>query len=336
MLPQWAGRPHPTDTSRTIQEVVVHPAGPPQTQKETHEVGSGRWEDGQMTKILVPLDGSYARDRAIRWADTLAGVIHADLTLLRTLSESDSGEAAMRALRQVRQGLRRPAAVTTQIARGAPADAIAGEARGGYELVIMGSRVEQGVPRDAPGATLNEVIEQAGIPVLIVGPGAAQRPPRRIVVPLDGSEIAAAILPFVGSLARQLHCMVMLVGVHSTDLSRASSFRDTSNYLHQAGAELSRQGVPARTVVREGKPGPTILEFAQAASADLIAMSTGRLRGERRQFGEVAEYVLANASVPVLAIHPLAVERSMDERPTAHQPKGMSMPANAALTGRAA
>ncbi|HEY3116285.1 MAG TPA: universal stress protein [Chloroflexota bacterium] len=262
-----------------------------------------------MWKILVPLDGSEARERAIPWADNLASALNAELTLMRVLPDGASDETALRDLKRVRQGMRRPAAVSIQIVYGELAETVGERARDGYDAVVIGSRIEHGRARTDQESTLAEVIQRAGVPVLTLDPATAHRGPRlprRIVVPLDGSEAAAGVLPFVAAWARPLHCMVMLVGVHAPESEHGSTFRDMGGYLHHAGAELTKQGIPTRTVVRVGKPGPAILEFARAASADIIAMSLGTQRAAHLRLGGVAEYVLANAPVPVLAIYPLA------------------------------
>lgn len=136
---------------------------------------------------------------------------------------------------------------------------------------------------------------------------------RRALVPLDGSPVAEAILPFILEIAGPLDMEVVLVrvvrpvppqvieGSRHVVLEDVQARRlDAEEYLAARAAELSAKGVRARTQVRRGDPAAEIVAGAGEAGADLIAMTThGRSGLGRLVFGSVAEAVLRQARLPV-------------------------------------
>jgi len=133
-----------------------------------------------------------------------------------------------------------------------------------------------------------------------------------VLVPLDGSDLAAGILPFLTDIAGPLDMTIVLLRVVEPispvadamgtvvidDL--ASRRRDAEEYLAPIAIELRARGIETASVVRIGRAQDEILAAARVASADLIAMSThGRSGLDRLLFGSVAEQVLRHAEVPI-------------------------------------
>lgn len=161
----------------------------------------------------------------------------------------------------------------------------------------------------------------------------------RILVPLDGSELAEGALPHAREIAKQAGSEVVLlqavtpfaamlgqaaateaaafvgpstaavapiVTEGATALARqqhegiVSSARE---YLGRWANELSKEGIKARAEIAEGAPAQVILDYAQANGVGLIAMSThGRSGLGRAVFGSVADAVLRNSGLPLLLI----------------------------------
>lgn len=64
------------------------------------------------------------------------------------------------------------------------------------------------------------------------------------------------------------------------------------------------RGVDVVTVVRQGEPYETILEYVEEADIDLIVMGTHGRRGlSRYVLGSVTERVMRTVDVPVLTVH---------------------------------
>jgi nucleotide-binding universal stress UspA family protein len=148
---------------------------------------------------------------------------------------------------------------------------------------------------------------------------------KRVLVPLDGSDVGEAVMPFILQIAGPLDMAVMLVRVlepmppmavegtrRFANGDLAELRRDAEDYLAPIGAGLRARGVEASWEVRVGRPEKEILAAARCAGADLIAMSThGRSGVERLLFGSVAEQVLRQAEIPVFLIRDHAAVRAL-------------------------
>ncbi len=122
----------------------------------------------------------------------------------------------------------------------------------------------------------------------------------RIMVPLDGSEHAEAVLPFARELSRG--SAVDVVGVNRP---QGGLERLLGAYLEKIAAEFQAEGGKARAVVLEGSPAEKIIDYAESNDIGLIAMAThGRTGGSRWALGSVADRVLRGGSVPLLLINP--------------------------------
>ncbi len=148
---------------------------------------------------------------------------------------------------------------------------------------------------------------------------------KKILVPLDGSELAEAVLPHVESIVQAMGAEVILLRVPEYAYEtgeplpgalprtpvllpddREAELREVTNYLNRVKLKLSLRGVHVSIEVREGQVAETITELARETGADLIAMSThGRTGLSRMVFGSVADEVLHQANQPVLLIRPL-------------------------------
>jgi nucleotide-binding universal stress UspA family protein len=146
----------------------------------------------------------------------------------------------------------------------------------------------------------------------------------KILVPLDGSELAEKILPHVSALAQSKGAEIVLlrVPVYAYESQRAMAgpfhrpslilpdereevLRECTTYLNRIKRDLSQYKVNTSIALREGEAAESIVEYARRENVDLIAMSThGRTGLNRAVFGSVAERVLRHAGKPVLLIRP--------------------------------
>ena len=140
---------------------------------------------------------------------------------------------------------------------------------------------------------------------------------RRVLVPLDGSPLAEAVLPFVSSLARPLGLEIALLrvipvvtpkvvegGTRRIILDHGERLREEAEvYLRGVAGSLVADGFRVTTTVRTGEAAPEIVAGARDCQADLIGMMThGRTGLGRLFFGSVAEAVLRHAAVPVFVV----------------------------------
>lgn len=139
--------------------------------------------------------------------------------------------------------------------------------------------------------------------------------PRRALVPLDGSPVAEAIIPFVTRIAQPLGLEIALLrvvprvppqvvegGYRVLDATERLN-QEADHYLRAIADRLSANGLRMLTAVRVGEAATEIVTAARECDADLIAMTThGRTALGRLLFGAVAEAVLRRAHVPVFIV----------------------------------
>lgn len=144
-------------------------------------------------------------------------------------------------------------------------------------------------------------------------------------MPLDGSELAESVLPYVRALVRRGETHVFLLCVLTAGLSDrtvallttyppglslsttalARARAELQSYLQGISARVREWGAIARWEVREGNPAEEILQYVSEVQADLLVMSTHGLSGiSRWVYGSVADRVLRHAPCPVLLVRP--------------------------------
>jgi nucleotide-binding universal stress UspA family protein len=135
----------------------------------------------------------------------------------------------------------------------------------------------------------------------------------KILVPLDGSDLAAKVLPTVVELAKTFNSQVTLFHACHTEAfgeatpgvaaaAPAAEKKVCETFLSKAGKDLEAQGVKVNWVCSEGVPAREIIGYADKNKYDLICMSTHG-RGEVAWvLGSTAERVVSHATVPVLLL----------------------------------
>jgi nucleotide-binding universal stress UspA family protein len=142
---------------------------------------------------------------------------------------------------------------------------------------------------------------------------------KKILVPLDGSEIAAKILPQVTELAKTFKAKVTLfhacysgvgafAGEASPEMIRAEAAQEKKfcdTFLRKAGQDLKNQGLDANWACKDGVPARQIIAYAQDNGYDLVALGTHGAGEVAWYMGHVADRVAAHATVPVLLFRTL-------------------------------
>jgi nucleotide-binding universal stress UspA family protein len=135
---------------------------------------------------------------------------------------------------------------------------------------------------------------------------------KRILVPLDGSPLAEAILPVAEEWAKEEEAEVILLravlahhlpGGDATE-AEVHAVGEGEAYLKAVAERLERRGLTrARWVVWYDEPAKAIAEAVARDEVDLIAMAThGRSGLSRLLLGSVAEAVVRSSRVPVLLL----------------------------------
>lgn len=138
----------------------------------------------------------------------------------------------------------------------------------------------------------------------------------RILVPLDGSATAEAVLPYAEALATGFKTSVELMSVidigaltthlaadkvHKLDTIKATEEAKSVRYLENVAKKFSR--FPTESRIVRGKPAECILESTSKDRDTLIAMAThGRSGAKRWLLGSVAEKVLRGTTNPLFLV----------------------------------
>ncbi len=256
-------------------------------------------------RILVPLDGSAFGDVGVKAASSLARADRAEVLLVRVLTRDEADgrelEDAREHLRLRREelqadGVRARTLVATGEAAQEVLDAAASFAP---SLIVISTHGRTGEKRWTRGSVAERILQRAKQPVLMVSPFApqAERGFSRILVPVDGSPEAAAVLPIATDVARAHRAELLLL--HVVDAADESARDVGARLVEHERAKV--RGVGARGIVRTGPPAATILDVVDAERADLIALTThGRSGTSRWLYGSVAELVIHHARTPLL------------------------------------
>lgn len=310
------------------------------------------------TKILVPLDGSARAERALPVAARIARARDASLVLVRVVSEladvggymipsvaTDQGvvereefEARdyLNALSKnhALQGVK----VETKVEFGLPAQVILDIIKTeGIDGVIIGSHGRSGLSRWVLGSVAQPIVRHSLAPVLLLrqqGPAldddsSLRESPFRILIPLDGSELAEAALEpaqimgeiFSASGTYELHIarVIPFLNTSAPDKLREESRVEALNYLDRiakrlATATAGRAHISTSVVLeidvadalaRMTRSGELVTGSLISDGCDILAMAThGRTGLARLAMGSVTERVLSATIAPALIIRP--------------------------------
>ena len=145
----------------------------------------------------------------------------------------------------------------------------------------------------------------------------------KILVPVDGSELAECVLPHIENIVndcgvkeiiflRVIEPLTPAVAggdfIMGKDESQAFEKRHETaarNYMDQLISSLPYDKVTLSGELVTGKAAETIADFAAHQEADLVIMAThGRSGVSRWVMGSVAERVIRWSCVPVLIVRP--------------------------------
>jgi nucleotide-binding universal stress UspA family protein len=297
--------------------------------------------------IMAPTDGSDLERPALALAVRLAKRFEAELHLVRVetppvavdpasspgvleITEETVAEARQERLKKLEAlgaecralgGIR----VTTALEQGIITSTLSEYARRhNADLIVMASHSRGGFERLTLGSVADYLIRRADIPVIVVKPSLSFTPSdagplfNRILVPLDGSGLAAQIVPAVVSLASKMNATVNLIYV-LTPLTYAQKeimqpglpwwdedIAIANAYLAEAAESIGKAGLSvSKEVVLSDDIASAILDYGGRMGADLIALATNGAGGlSRLLFGGVADQITRRSSTSLLVFHP--------------------------------
>jgi nucleotide-binding universal stress UspA family protein len=192
-------------------------------------------------------------------------------------------------------------------------------------LIAMASHGKSGQTQWLLGNIAAKILRASRQPVLLIREAAPaqvieqKKIIRRILVPLDGSEIGEAAIPLVKPLARDLGAELVLFQAVAPIRVSAAQFEDSwadivqqdeearrdaiAVYLEEIGKSLREDGLNVSIAIGSGSPADQIIDYADSSAIDLIGMSThGRSGIGRWVLGSVTDKVLHAGNTPVLVV----------------------------------
>lgn len=293
----------------------------------------------QIKRILMPTDFSSCADAALEHALFLAAKHDATLYLLHVLvvdeDEPVSVEDSFPAMDAIHQRMKERTRggdtradspryidvveIQEDVRRSVAAGlAIVDHAtEHDIDLIVIGTHGRRGLRRFLVGSVAEEVVRTAPCDVLTIRDREhAERleRPERILVPFDFSAGAEASLEVATGLAREYDARLDLVHVISPPLiaeghgvpmpswAPMEMARALVEELDQRLAAVATR-CQATSHLKQGNPGPEILDCAEEHASDLIVIGRhGGHASARWLLGSVAERVVRGASCPVLVI----------------------------------
>lgn len=290
-------------------------------------------------RLLIPLDGSPTAGRILYYVEHWFAPQDVVLELVRvvppyrhSLASTDTltpvavahqYEEAQSYLQQVAGELREKGyTVNVHILEGAPALAIKSAAdRLEVDAIAMTTHGRTGLARVLMGSVAEDLVRHAHVPIFLV----RMQPEmerhaniRRILVPLDGSDLAERELPYAVALAKQFGATILLLEVvehhpereldilpHHEGEEHEASLGVAKMYLERHVEALRAQGMAVDLLLKMGKPAPEIVKVAYEHEIDLIVMSTHGYTGfSQLILGSVTREVLRTAPCPLLVLPP--------------------------------
>jgi nucleotide-binding universal stress UspA family protein len=275
-------------------------------------------------RILVPLDGSRLADKVVPWADAWAESMGAELELLRAVgapvpsvfaegapvadyyfTEQDVVRAHRVLEETAREGFKGSSRVDLRVMEGAAAQVILDRAHErAFDLIMMSTHGRGGLTRTLLGSIAGKVLRRAGAPVVTVRADLAGPPraPKRVLVPINDSDLAAGILPplvlFAKTVPLEMTLYWLAPGMADTRAGEAA-IQELADGLRSANINTQVR------IERGADPAAMIASIAHREAFDLIAMSTHARSGLGRWvLGSVTEWTIRHADVPVMAIRP--------------------------------
>jgi nucleotide-binding universal stress UspA family protein len=312
-----------------------------------------------MKTILVPLDGSALAEQVLPYVRTLAPLLGARVRLLNVIVD-DQREGMMAEGIAASYGVIDPLAtqrerehrslttlthhaegyldshaallrgqgidVEIDVRCGPAADVIIEAADGLHiSMIAMATHGYSGLRRWALGSVTDRVVHATATPVFVVR-GSKPAPAatiafKRVMVPLDGSPLAAQALPLAADLAERARAELLLMQAVETSIEAYPSIAPlgrpdlmpsevlrmlrtrAGQQLDEQAALLRGRGIAVATHVVNGHAAEAIIDESARHSADLVVIATHGYSGLKRwALGSVTDKVLHAATTPLLLV----------------------------------
>jgi nucleotide-binding universal stress UspA family protein len=171
----------------------------------------------------------------------------------------------------------------------------------------MATHGRSGLTRWAVGSVADKVVRSTTRqPLLLIrAKGShpdirAKRIFKKALLPLDGTTESEAVMNVLTNIAAHLGMEIILLRV----LPKMNhELATVEGYLNKWCRKLEESGVQSRYEVRIGSPADQIIDLADEAACDLVAMTThSHMIGNMWPLGSTAQKVLLAGNTPLLLV----------------------------------
>jgi nucleotide-binding universal stress UspA family protein len=271
-----------------------------------------------LDRVLVGTDGSELADRATRAALGLAEACQARVRFLHAIEQlsmlgpapemeprlararEDAGRAI---LAENHRWADEQGVEADEVLRDGSAGALLmAEAREwGADLVAVGSRGRSGLERAVLGSVADALVRKSPVPVLTVRetPEPSLGAIDRILIPSDGSALAASAAPLAIELARRTGAGLDLLHAREDDAV------DGDEALEPIAERCRTAEVPYEAFTVDERPHRALVGHAEDRGIDLVVMAThGRGGLERFLVGSITDKVVRTLGPPLVSVRP--------------------------------
>lgn len=290
-----------------------------------------------LNKILVPLDGSKLGELALNYAAELAKSMNSEVHLLSVCDRIGEEYRNMCSvyLEKVSEGLRSSLQgaiilpkVQAIVIDGQPDTKILDYAiENNIDLIVLVSHGHSGIMPWATGSTASKIIQKSTIPILLIRASDNVDTKqvsglfKKILVPLDGSTMSEAVLPYVKEIAIHTNSEIILLrvleqGQHVRTIGGIDHFaytdeqveemrQETIAYLNEINQKLTKDGFTVKTLVKIGDVARDIIDTTIQENISIVAMSShGKSAAIKWVLGSVSNKILQAGKKPLLLVRP--------------------------------
>jgi nucleotide-binding universal stress UspA family protein len=302
-------------------------------------------------KMLVPLDGSQLAENVLPYAKKLAGRLDLEVIILHVCTPEERAFNAKHRdyIDQIAETMASQAIEVQQetaLQKEAKRIKAKGELTIGYpaeeilryadkhkvDFILIATHGYSGIKQWTISSVVDKVLRASKVPVLLVRTEIPYEiaynkwPPKMLLVPLDGSELAESVFPHVETLAKQRGVEpmdVVLLMVYERPsipsyLSEASQLYGWDELINQmtsslkkaneqylAGIEkrLRETGLKVTSRLLTGNPAHEIIEFTRQNPFSLVVIAThGRSGYVCCDYGDVTNKILHEGTSPIFLV----------------------------------
>jgi nucleotide-binding universal stress UspA family protein len=298
--------------------------------------------------IIVPLDGSDLAEKALPYAEKLAGLLGSEVTLIH-VSETEEDtydhmhQAYLEALaettsqgaeRYQKKASKKKIRVSSAHLVGHTAEQIVEYSdKEKSSLIIMTTHGQSSIRRWLIGSVADKVVKATTRPVMIIRAkdNHTKSPEvctlKKVLVPLDGSKNSEKVIEHIREIASKLTIEVTLLHVVApayffysipgevinqpyTPEQMLETVKRSEAYLDTIGSELRDVGIKTYLRVEVGSPAEEINRIADDIEADVVVMSThGHTGIAHWMLGSTADEVLNTGNTALMLVRAQDIEQ---------------------------